>query len=160
MVSVLFDDFLLTKIFEKLKTFELVSSGALVCKKWKEVVFNGGHRGFPAGIYSIVSRSRIEGDYRSSPLFVFRSFCELNLLKQLDVSCNELELDDAKFIDTVKWRFQGRDDIRFHIHDFQLVFPDDYCETAKNPITGLSSCGERTRFGAVYTPVRCTISIY
>lgn len=160
MECVLFDDFLLTKIFEKLETLELVLSGALVCKKWKEVVFNGGHRRFPAGIYSVVSKSRIEGDYRSSPLCVFRSLCELNLLKQVDVNCHGMELREANLINIVKWRFQGRDDIRFDIHNFQLMFPDDYCERVRNPLAVplLNTTG--MRFGAVYTPVRCMISIY
>lgn len=83
MNLVLFDDYLLSRIFEKLKSKELVATAALVCKKWSKVVFTGNHRAFPPGLYSIFQEGLIDGNFRSYPLVEFRALCECNLLKEM-----------------------------------------------------------------------------
>jgi len=84
MNLVLFDDYLLSRIFEKLRSKELVTTAALVCKKWSKVVFTGNHRAFPPGLYSIFQDGLIEGNFRTYPLLGFRALCERNLLKEME----------------------------------------------------------------------------
>eukprot|EP00210_Caulerpa_lentillifera_P006341 g6057.t1 len=103
MNCVLFDDYILSKIFEKLKSKELVIHASLVCKKWLKVAFTENHRPCPVGVYTLLHKNMIPGQYKTYPLLGFRALYELNLLKEIEPNRQLNNSTIANPFDGQKW---------------------------------------------------------